>query len=315
MPFQVRGRRPPGSIPEKPKILIVDDATENIDSLYSLLKSDYRVSAAKSGNTGLKLAAKNRPDVILLDIMMPDINGYEVCRILKETEETKNIPVIFVTAKTQAMDEARAFTLGAVDYITKPFVPVVVKARVKTHIELKRKNDMLEELVSLDSLTNIFNRRKFDEQLVHEWRKARRLASPLSVLFIDIDHFKNFNDTYGHAGGDDCLCLVAASLAQNLKRPEDFIARYGGEEFVIILPGTDEDGAVYMGNNLIRAVCELGVPHERSSTADVVTISAGNATTVPDSNHQAASELLTAADRMLYESKKNGRNRLTSTSL
>ncbi|HCY86385.1 MAG TPA: diguanylate cyclase response regulator [Desulfobacteraceae bacterium] len=300
---------------EKSKILIVDDATENIDILYSLLKTDYRVSAAKSGVAGLKMAIQHQPDVILLDIMMPEMDGYEVCRIIKETEETKNIPVIFVTAKTQAMDEARAFSLGAVDYITKPFVPIVVKARVKTHIALKRKNDMLEELVSLDGLTNIFNRRKFDGQLVREWRKAQRQTESLSVIFIDIDHFKHFNDTYGHACGDECLQQVAAGLATRLKRPEDFIARYGGEEFVIILPRTDLEGVTHIGESLIETVWALGVPHETSETADVVTISAGAATTVPTPSTGSPIELVKYADKMLYESKKNGRNRLTAVSI
>lgn len=300
---------------EKPKILIVDDATENIDILYSLLKADYRVSAAKNGIKGFKMAIQNQPDVILLDIVMPEMDGYEVCRLLKETEETKNTPVIFVTARTQALDEAKAFSLGAVDYITKPFVPIVVKARIKTHIALKRKNDMLEELVSLDGLTNIFNRRKFDGQLIHEWRKAQRRNESLSVIFIDIDHFKRFNDNYGHARGDECLQQVAACLARRLKRPEDFIARYGGEEFVIILPRTGLEGVTHMGENLVHAVWALGVPHLFSDTSDVVTISAGAGTTTPVPHNGSPIELVKVADKMLYASKKNGRNRMTATSL
>ncbi len=299
----------------KPKVLIVDDATENIDILYSLLKSDYRVSAAKNGKKGLDMALQNKPDVILLDIVMPEMNGYEVCRALKASEKTQNIPVIFVSGKTEAVDEAKAFSMGAVDYITKPFVPIVVKARVKTHIELKKKSDMLEELVSLDSLTNIFNRRKFDEQLTYEWRKAKRREDPLSVIFIDIDHFKLFNDNYGHAMGDTCLQQVAACLAKFLKRPEDFIARYGGEEFVIILPETDLSGVNHMGERLIASVSDLNIPHAHSDTAEVVTISAGSATTIPGPESGSPTELVKAADKMLYESKQNGRNRMTSVSL
>jgi len=297
------------------KILVVDDSAENIDMLVSLLKEDYRVAAAKNGHKALQMASNNPPDLVLLDIKMPEMDGYEVCRHLKSTESTKKIPVIFVTALSEAMDEVKAFNTGAADYITKPFQPIVVKTRIKTQLELKEKTDMLESMVALDGLTNIYNRRKFDEILDREWKRASRDSSLLSVIMMDIDNFKQFNDNYGHTNGDECLKQVAGAIKKMLHRPSDFLARYGGEEFVALLPGTDLQGAMHVAENFRQAVIDLNIVHEYSEIASYVTISSGVAAVGPQKNDQDPTILVQKADEMLYKSKQEGRNRINGTEL
>lgn len=293
-------------------VLIVDDNRDNIRVLMDTLKDDFKLLAATSGEQALEMLAfgVNLPDLILLDILLPGIDGYEVCRKLKNSDSTRNIPIIFVTAVSEVMDESRGFRVGAVDYITKPFHPPIVKARVETHINLKNKTDMLEKLASLDSLTNIPNRRKFDEVLKNEWQRAVRYRFPLSVLMIDVDRFKQYNDNYGHATGDTCLRQIARTLKRTLKRPYDFIARYGGEEFVVILPDVDVKGAAKVGETMKQAVEDLGIVHEYSTVGAVVTVSLGGATILPDGETRGSADLMEEADRLLYMAKKAGRNTL-----
>jgi diguanylate cyclase (GGDEF)-like protein len=298
------------------KILIVDNELENIHILMELLKPDYKLVAAKNGEKALEMArSKNPPDLILLDIMMPGMDGYQVCEALKSSEVTKNIPVIFVTAISEVMDETKGFSLGAADYITKPFHPPVVLARVKTHMELKTKSDRLEQLASLDGLTNLYNRRRFDEMLNLEWKRSQRSQAPLSLIMVDIDYFKLFNDTYGHTDGDQCLKDVAYALQNCLKRPADIIARYGGEEFVALLPETDEEGAEILAYKMRDAVETLKIPHMNSKVSEFVTISLGVATTFPHMGIDPLKALLNSADTALYKSKKNGRNKVISHKL
>ncbi len=298
------------------KILIVDDEPSNLDILMDLLKEDYKVVAALNGEKALAMAESGSPpDLILLDILMPKMDGYEVCRHLKENDATKNLPVIFVTAVSEVMDETRGFKLGAVDYITKPFHPPVVKARVKAHMELKIKSDMLEQLASIDGLTNLYNRRRLDELLKGEWNRCKRSQEPLSLVMIDIDYFKLFNDTYGHAMGDQCLRDVAWTLKDCLRRPGDIIARYGGEEFAVLLPNTDAEGAEAMATKLRKEVEMLKIPHSSSDVSGVVTISLGVATVFSAFDVDSSEELLKAADSALYQSKKNGRNQVASKNL
>jgi diguanylate cyclase (GGDEF)-like protein len=290
------------------KILIVDDESANIDILMHHLKSKYKLVVALNGEKALEIAkSKSPPDLILLDIVMPGMSGYQVCKALKASEVTKNIPVLFVTAVSEVMDETKAFRLGAVDYITKPFHPPVILARVATHLELKAKSDKLEQLASIDGLTNVYNRRRFDEALKHEWKRSLRSQAPLSLIMIDIDFFKLFNDTYGHAIGDQCLKDVACVLRNCLKRPSDIIARYGGEEFAALLPETDREGVELAAKNMRNDVETLTFPDKDSN----VTISLGVATAFGDSRIDSPEALLEAADKALYVSKKNGRNMVT----
>jgi len=291
------------------KILIVDDIPANVALLSAILSKDYNVLSATSGEMALDMVARERPDLVLLDIMMPGMDGHEVCRRLKSNETTRNIPVIFVTAKSTAEDEAYGFDLGAVDYITKPFHIPVVKARVRTHLDLKVKTDLLEKIAHIDGLTNIPNRRRFDEMLEIEWGRALRSESPLSLIIADIDYFKGFNDCYGHAGGDQCLYSVALALSSLMHRSSDMVARYGGEEFVAILPGTDLKGAATLAEYWRSVIEAMQMPHAKSEVSDYVTVSVGYASIIPNRD-QLPYVLLGVADEMLYQAKDSGRNRI-----
>jgi len=293
------------------KILIVDDIPFNMKILDEALRFEHDIVVATSGREGLARALDSSPDLILLDIMMPEMDGYEVCRQLKDNSKTKDIPVIFVTAKDQAGEEIMGLELGAVDYITKPFYMPIVLARVKTHLRLKRKADMLDNLVSVDGLTEIANRRHFDEALEAEWKRARRAGNPLSLIMIDIDFFKQHNDTYGHAAGDDCLRRVAMMLKKSLKRPADMVARYGGEEFAAILPETGNEQAQVLAESMRTNVEALKIKHSHSTHSGRLTISVGVATLVPTDDSES-SDLIKTADSALYKAKEAGRNRVAS---
>ena len=242
-------------------VLIVDDMATNIEILDSVLNGEYEVLFATNGRDALEIAKQQVPDLILLDVIMPEMDGYKVCSELKCNEKTRDIPVIFVTANNQEEDESRGFEEGVVDYITKPVRPSIVKARVRIHLELKAHRDYLKVLSTIDELTRVANRRKFDEQLENEWRRSRRNQSPLSLIMMDIDFFKNFNDHYGHIAGDECLRKLAMGISEVCKRPADLFARYGGEEFVILLPETDSTGASFIA----RLVQDKIRVHQNSS--------------------------------------------------
>lgn len=292
-------------------ILIVDDEPSNVQSLANLLKKDYKIRVAKSGEKALELArSENIPDLILLDVEMPEMDGYEVCRRLKEDSRTSGIPVIFVTARHSVEDEELGLNLGAVDYISKPFQPAIIKARVKNQINLKVKTDLLEKLSMLDGLTNIPNRRYFDEHLQREWSRTSRDGLPLSLVMLDIDHFKAYNDNYGHGAGDECLRKVAMAISALMRRPGDLAARYGGEEFAAVLPSTDEQGALQVAQGMKDAVDALRLVHEYSPVSNFLTVSLGVGCTYPgpESNTE---KLLKTADQALYQSKQEGRNRIS----
>lgn len=292
-------------------ILIVDDAKENLNILAELLRPDFKIRAATSGEKALNIAfSDNPPDLILLDVMMPGIDGYEVCRRLKASLQTKNIPIIFVTGKVYEEDEINGFNLGAVDYITKPFNSVIVKARVGMHAELKRYRDYLEDISYRDGLTGISNRRRFDENLNTTWNFAIRVPMPISIIMMDIDNFKQFNDHYGHLEGDNCLIKIAHALSNTIVRRTDLLARYGGEEFVSILPNTDIDDAFLVAEKLRSSVLSLQIPHIYSSAAKIVTISLGVASGIPAIN-TSCSTLAKAADDALYRAKESGRNKVS----
>ncbi|MEW6164399.1 MAG: diguanylate cyclase [Pseudomonadota bacterium] len=294
----------------KPTILIVDDTPANIQVLAEALRADYRIKVAASGKAVFEVIAKQgAPDLILLDVMMGGMDGYSVCRILKDNPETQHIPVIFVTARAENEDEELGLRLGAMDYIAKPFHLPIVLARVRNHINLKLKTDLLESHALLDGLTNIPNRRRFDQTLESEWRRAQRGGMPMSLLMFDIDHFKLYNDNRGHRDGDACLALVAATLADSVVRPADLVARYGGEEFVALLPETDEEGAMAIAERCRANVEAQKLPHGHSATSAWVTVSVGVACCVPDARG-AAESLLEKADAQLYRAKAGGRNRV-----
>jgi diguanylate cyclase (GGDEF)-like protein len=293
---------------EKPKVFIIDDAPENIRMLMENLKEDYAIVPATDGEKAIKmLQAHSLPDLILLDIIMPGADGYEICRRLKSDEITKDIPIIFITAKDRDEDEVMGLTLGAVDYITKPFCMPVVKARVNTHIELKKHRDKLKLLSDLDGLTGIPNRRRFDEYMKLQWQYAQRSNTFLSLIMIDIDHFKAFNDLYGHGRGDECLKKVAKIIFETVNRPTDMVARYGGEEFACLLPVTDFDGALKIAEEMRLNVLSLSILHDHPYPDGRVTISLGVASIKP-TLYSSSAILLNHADHALYEAKRSNRN-------
>lgn len=291
-------------------ILIVDDQSANIHVLAEALQPSYEVMVATSGANALEIVQKQlSPDLILLDVMMPDIDGYEVCRQLKENDKTKDIPVIFLTAHTEPSEEESGLNLGAIDYISKPYRLPIILARIRNHLNMKRKTDLLESLVALDGLTGIPNRRKFDAMLDFEWRRGIRSKRQLSIVMTDIDYFKQFNDRYGHGAGDECLLQVANTLASCVSRPGDLVARYGGEEFVALLPLTKAEGALAIAERFVRTASGIMLPLRHPDKFGQITISAGCATMVP-SQGSSMTDLLEKADAMLYRAKHEGRNRV-----
>ncbi len=291
------------------RILVVDDNPLVRRGLLAMLeRGNYQVETAESGLEALALLPSYKPDLVLLDIQMSGMDGLEVCRRIKDDKSICEIPVIFITTLEKPQEETAALAAGAVDFISKPVNPDVLRARVQTHLTLKAQSDLLRSQVYLDGLTGIANRRRFDEIMEAEWRRLRRNAFPLTLVMVDIDHFKNFNDRYGHQAGDVCLKAVAHSLVSSFRRSHDLVARYGGEEFACILPETDLPGAGIFAETLLNNIHELGIPHE-GAPAGKVTASMGVATMVPPLN-EGPEILIRRADGKLYEAKRSGRNRV-----
>ena len=298
----------------KPKLLVVDDQPINIQVMYQVFSADYQVFMATNGAQALAICLANPPDLVLLDVVMPGMDGFEVCTQLKAIDATRNIPVIFVTAHSDAAQETHGLSVGAVDFISKPVNPAVVRARVKTHLTLKFQSDLLRNLVFLDGLSGVYNRRYFDQQLGVEFARAARNNTPLSVVMVDVDHFKLFNDRYGHQAGDDCLRQIALTLKSGLRRPADLVARYGGEEFACILPDTGFDDALNMAQEMERMVRAQKTPHEFSQFDGVITASLGLATRTANAGGDAVA-LVGLADAQLYQAKQTGRGRVCGAKL
>ena len=293
----------------KQRILIVDDVRLNTKILESALGDEYELRIASNGKEALAVIREEMPDLILLDIVMPEMDGYEVCAQLQQNAKTRDIPIIFLTALEGDDSEAYGLELGAMDYIRKPFNVPVVKAKIRNHLELKKYKDLLKRDIRIDGLTRVPNRRRFDEAFEEEKGRSIRSGNPLSILMIDIDLFKAYNDAYGHLQGDDILRLVAKTLEKSLRRPGDLLARWGGEEFVALLPDTDMNGAYVVAEQLRKAVQELGITHEKSPMNQVVTVSIGVATSV-SGDEASYANLLQWADEAMYRAKALGRNRV-----
>jgi diguanylate cyclase (GGDEF)-like protein len=290
------------------RILIVDDQQMNVELLTDILKDHYDLAIASDGERAIEICERRPPDLVLLDVQMPGMDGYETCRRLKANPATREIPVIFVTARDSMEDQVKGLDAGAVDFITKPVHAPIVRARTRTHILLKQHADRLRELALTDTLTGVANRRSFDERLRSEWRRCQRSRSPIALVMIDVDHFKLYNDTYGHQAGDQCLQQICTAMKSSLRRPGDLLARYGGEEFACLLPETPLGQAMRKAEELGDAVQRLAIPHEKSAAANVVTISLGVAALVPGMDSHAR-DLVKLADQMLYQAKHAGRNR------
>jgi len=297
----------PAATDERPRLLVVDDQRVNIQALFQAFQADHKVQMATSGEQALALCRSQPPDLVLLDVVMPGMDGFEVCQRLKADDATRDIPVIFVTGHHDEEAETRGLDVGAVDFISKPINPRIVRARVKTHLTMKRQSDLLRQWVYIDGLTGVSNRRSFDEHLKSEWARAVRVGAALSVALVDVDLFKRYNDHYGHQAGDECLRRVAAEMKSGVKRPTDLVARYGGEEFGLLLPDTGLDGALHLANQIRQRLLEAQIEHADSTVGPLLTISVG-VCTLPSGDAGSAAALLREADAQLYLAKSRGRN-------
>lgn len=319
-----------------PSILIVDDRHENLVSLEALLRDDnINIFLANSGEEALSLMIDREFSLVLMDVQMPGMDGFEVANLMKGMKKTRNIPIIFVTAISKEQKYIfKGYEVGAIDYIYKPIDSVILKSKVQVFLELfKQKklyqiqaielesrvkelehvkteleeaNRLLEHLSSHDGLTGILNRRSFDELIEREWDKCLRMQESLSLIFIDVDYFKKYNDIYGHVAGDNCLRVIAKTVAKVVSKLSDYAARYGGEEFVVILPKTDEEAALKVAECIREKVKELGIEH-RGSNIKELTISLGIAESLPNGEN-TIEELIYKADKALYRAKSLGRN-------
>ena len=319
-------------------ILIVDDSLDDRLLLQSMLESARygEVLTADSAQAAFHLlgidgsgAGPATIELILMDMVMTDMDGIEGVRQIKAVDHLREIPIIMVTEKTDPVDLQLAFAAGAMDFITKPLNKVELLARVRSVLrviheitsrraretellevmrQLEEANQMLLRLSRLDGLTGVTNRRQFDDYLDQEWRRALRENLPLSLVMLDIDAFKTYNDTYGHQAGDECLKQVAGVLSRVLNRPGDLVARYGGDEFVMVLPGTPAEGALRVAETMREKVQDLDARSQSpSSLKNHVTLSLGVATLHPD-RETSSSMLVAEADRALYQAKQGGRN-------
>lgn len=312
------------------RVLLVDDQAIVAEALRRMLadEADIDYHFCSDPAQAISEAIAFKPTVILQDLVMPDIDGLMLLKFFRSNPLVKSVPIIVLSTKEDPKIKSEAFELGASDYLVKFPDRIEVIARIRAHSrsflaqqqrdeayralrelqkELEAKNSELERLSSLDGLTGIANRRIFDEFLRREWLRAARDGTAISLILIDIDHFKKFNDGYGHQGGDDCLRKVARTLAATVKRPSDLVARYGGEEFAVVMPDTDREGAAKIAEALRAGIDGMNLTHEYSTTSDHVTISLGVAT-MPPSGTTAPEELVAKADEALYRSKENGRN-------
>ncbi|MEY4717614.1 MAG: hypothetical protein RL563_232 [Pseudomonadota bacterium] len=318
--------------PAKSTILIVDDQPENIHLLAHALDDHYNIQFALSGLAAIEVLNKHRPDLILLDVIMPEMDGYEFCKQLKNRPDTADIPIIFITARQDEASESLALMTGGVDFIHKPVNPDVLLARVHTHIQLKKQLDLLRQLSTIDPLTGLANRRQFFERFNAEWTRMMRNESMVTVMMIDVDYFKAYNDHYGHVAGDDCLSRVGQTVAATLSRAGDLVGRYGGEEFIVYMADTGLEQAVLAAEKVRQHVEALAIPNQgvAETKTNVVTVSIGVAAAYPRYKQNSLQSeslpndreqiqkaeinaLIEAADQALYQSKSLGRNRVTAS--
>lgn len=294
------------------KVLVIDDVEMNAALIASVVGTLCDVQTATSGQQGLDLAVQYNPDLILLDVLMPDMNGFEVFRRLKNDLRTAHIPVIFLTGITDISAEEVSLNMGAADFIAKPFRTAVLLARVRHHLQAAQQRRLLERLSHCDGLTGIANRRYFNTMLAREFSRMRRNHQPLALILFDVDDFTTLNDQRGHAFGDECLQQIAQSMGQCLRRPGDLVARYDGEAFACLLPETTLEGACTLVGNIQAAIAALQLPHRPSEHSEFVTASYGIAAGLPTQLHNSQ-QLLAQAMARLYRAKRSGRNQVVSS--
>lgn len=290
------------------KILIIDDSLLQSARLKSIIDDKYDVTLVQTAEDGLRRATNEEFSLILLDVVMPEMDGFTLLKKLQEQIITQHVPVILITSLSDVAYEQRGLVLGAVDYIAKPFEPMIVKARVDTHIRLYRYRRQIEEQSMTDHLTGVANRHRYDRYRLEKWQEAARLKVPFSICMFDIDNFKVYNDTFGHPAGDKVIASVAKTASSHLRRNTDFFARYGGEEFVAFVLGGTVDKTFEHLKKIRQAVEDLHIPHN-PTTSQWVTISIGGVTVIPqiDTSYET---YLKVADTMLYDAKRFGRNQV-----
>lgn len=290
------------------KILIVDDSLMQASQLKSILESDYEITLAQTAEDGLGYVCSGDYSLVLLDVVMPGMDGFMLLKKMQEEIITQHIPVILITSLGDIQHEELGLTLGAVDYIAKPFHPLIVKARVNTHVKLYRCWKQIDDLTVTDQLTGVANRRRHDLYSAARWKDAARFQLPFSICMFDIDHFKAYNDTFGHPAGDEVIVSIAKTAASFLRRSTDFFARYGGEEFVAIVLGDRSEKIFEHLKKFRQAVEDLHIPHH-PDVSQWVTVSVGGVTVIPD-RERPYDVQLKIADTMLYDAKNHGRNRV-----
>lgn len=290
------------------RILIIEDDPLIIHATLPTLKECGDPLVATTGEQALQLA-REQPNLILLDLNLPDVHGLELIRLLRHQLHSSDIPLVVLTATLDADMEVRCLQAGASDFLRKPISMPVLEARLRVHLELQQKTQLLINLASLDQLTGLANRRTFDSVYERYWSLHYRQKAPLSLLFGDLDHFKNINDSYGHDGGDHCLVEMAKVLTTTAKRPSDLVCRYGGEEFVVLLPNTPHDSALQLAQKAQSLLQQTDIRF--NDQAIKLTASWGLATTVP-AQSQISHDLIQRADQLLYQAKAEGRNRIIS---
>lgn len=290
------------------KILIVDDSLLQAVRLKEILEAEYDITIAQTAEEGLSHASTGSYSLILLDVVMPGMDGFTLLKKLQEEIITQSVPVILITSLSDVKNEYQGLILGAVDYIAKPFNPLIVKARVNTHIKLYNYRKQVEYQSMTDQLTGIANRRQYENYSSIRWKEAVRLQKPFSICMFDIDYFKAYNDMFGHPAGDKVIANVAMTISDALQRSTDFVARYGGEEFVACLLGDSSDKVYDHMIKIRKAVEDLCIPHD-PSVSEWVTVSIGGVTVIPKAKYSYDFYLKTA-DTMLYDAKKYGRNRV-----
>ena len=293
---------------EKSKLLIVDDEKMNLKVLTNILISDYTILTATNGKEAIQRAVEYKPDLILLDILMPEMDGYQTLSEIKKTESIKKTPVVFITGLNSDEDEEKGLSLDAADYITKPFSAMIVKIRVRNQIQIVNQLKMIERLSLTDQLTELPNRRYFDDRINMEWRQAIRERTQISLLLIDIDRFKNINDAYGHQNGDIVLKILSGILKKSLKRPGDFSARWGGEEFIILMPNTSLEGAFEIAEKIRTDIEKEDIFLENGKRINT-TVSIGVNSYSPEKTCSVQA-FISDTDKALYTAKDAGRNKV-----
>lgn len=309
----------------KAKILAVDDQPANLLAIEGLLEGlDITLITAASGQEALAIMLEHQLALILLDVQMPEMDGYETAALIRGKKQTREIPIVFVTAINKEEEHIfKGYEAGAVDYLFKPLNPHILRSKVKVFLqlyeqkrqllknarELEEANQRLHLLSSLDPLTGLANRRRFNEVLRAEWRRAMREQNPVAIILVDIDNFKAYNDYYGHLAGDECLRLISDTLNSPLMRPSDVVARFGGEEFILLLPGTDLAGGLHIAETARQKVEKLAIPHATSAVASCVTVSFGVSAVIPPRSGMDETALIHVADTALYQAKDAGKNR------